>query len=72
MRCLCGTSNCKGYLGLAPIDFTKEEWENKLENMPCEICSGNYENDDDTLILCDSCNLGFHLDCLTPKLDSVP
>lgn len=40
--------------------------------MPCEICASNYENDDDTLILCDFCNLGFHIDCLTPKLDSVP
>lgn len=40
--------------------------------MPCEICASNYENDDDTLILCDSCNLGFHMDCLTPKLEYVP
>lgn len=72
MRCLCGAVNCKGYLGLVPLDYTQEEWETKLENMPCEICASNYDNDDDTLILCDGCNLGFHIDCLTPKLDMVP
>lgn len=40
--------------------------------MPCEICATNYDNDDDTLLLCDSCNLGYHIDCLSPKLEQVP
>lgn len=36
----------------------------------CEIC-GSCENED-RLLLCDGCDLGFHLYCLDPPLDSVP
>ncbi|KAL3279022.1 hypothetical protein HHI36_016537 [Cryptolaemus montrouzieri] len=36
----------------------------------CEICgSGDRE---DRLLLCDGCDLGFHLECLTPPLQEVP
>jgi hypothetical protein len=70
--CLCGTVSCKGYLGLRPTEYTPEEWEYKMDNLPCEICKGNYENDDDHLLICDKCNNGFHLECLTPKLVAVP
>lgn len=36
----------------------------------CEICgSGDRE---DRLLLCDSCDLGFHLECLTPPLETIP
>lgn len=72
MRCLCGVQKCKGYLGLAPIDQNKEDMETKLDTMPCEICATNFENDEETMILCDSCNLGFHIGCLTPKLEEIP
>lgn len=70
--CYCGTNTCRGYLGLRPLNYTNEEWENKMNNLPCEICKGNYENDDDRLLVCDKCNNGFHLECLTPSLNSVP
>lgn len=70
--CYCGTHSCRGYLGLRPLNYTNEEWENKMNNLPCEICKGNYENDDDRLLICDKCNNGFHLECLTPSLNSVP
>ena len=70
--CYCGTPTCRGYLGLRPLNYTSEEWENKMNNLPCEICKGNYENDDDRLLVCDKCNNGFHLECLTPSLNSVP
>lgn len=70
--CLCGTPGCKGYLGLRPTEYTPEEWEYKMDNLPCEICKGNYENDDDHLLICDKCNNGFHMECLTPKLVAVP
>jgi len=48
------------------------EWDQKVDSMPCEICKSNYDNDDEELLLCDGCNNGFHLECLSPKLDSVP
>ncbi|CAH0558738.1 unnamed protein product [Brassicogethes aeneus] len=36
----------------------------------CEICcSCDFE---DRMLLCDGCDLGFHLFCLTPPLDEVP
>lgn len=72
MVCYCGTPNCRGYLGLRPLNYTNEEWENKMNNLPCEICKSNYENDDDHLLICDNCNNGFHMECLTPALSSVP
>ncbi|KAG5880872.1 hypothetical protein JTB14_038083 [Gonioctena quinquepunctata] len=36
----------------------------------CEIC-GSCDNED-RMLLCDGCDLGFHLYCLTPPLDEVP
>ena len=36
----------------------------------CEIC--HLPDVDRTLLLCDSCNRGFHLYCLTPPLSKVP
>ncbi|KAF1797759.1 C5HC2-type zinc finger transcription factor [Mucor lusitanicus] len=40
------------------------------ENDNCEICHKN-ENED-SLLLCDGCNRGFHTYCLNPPLSSVP
>lgn len=71
-KCLCGVRNCKGYLGLMQTEPSPTEWDQKVDSMPCEICKSNYDNDDEQLLLCDGCNNGFHLECLTPKLDSVP
>lgn len=71
-RCLCGTSKCKGYLGLVPLEYTVEEWEQKIENLPCELCGRNVEDDDDDLLLCDVCNNGFHTFCLNPPLKEIP
>lgn len=40
--------------------------------MPCNICGGNTEDDDDKLLLCDRCNNGFHIFCLDPPLMEIP
>ncbi|KAI5637677.1 PHD-finger domain-containing protein [Phthorimaea operculella] len=37
---------------------------------PCEIC-GSTDNEE-TMLLCDGCDLGFHMQCLTPPLTEVP
>ena len=71
-KCLCGARNCKGYLGLMQTEPSPTEWDQKVDSMPCEICKGNYDDDDEELLLCDGCNNGFHLECLSPKLESVP
>ncbi|CAB4035143.1 PHD and RING finger domain-containing 1 isoform X4, partial [Paramuricea clavata] len=45
----------------------KEEYEDPTS---CEICGiGDRE---DRMLLCDGCDRGFHLECLSPPLDSVP
>jgi len=36
----------------------------------CEICGS--DEDDPNILLCDSCDKGFHLQCLTPPLLAVP
>lgn len=71
-KCLCGAYNCKGYLGRKPQEYSLEEWEERLENLPCSICEQNVEDDDDKLLLCDSCHEGFHIFCLDPPLTSIP
>lgn len=38
--------------------------------MRCRICRRN--KDDESLLLCDGCNAGFHLYCLRPPLHSIP
>ena len=36
----------------------------------CEICG--LDNNEHRLLLCDNCDLGFHCDCLSPPLATVP
>ncbi|KAI4458625.1 phd and ring finger domain-containing protein 1 [Holotrichia oblita] len=45
---------------------------NEIQEDPtfCEIC-GSCERED-RMLLCDGCDLGFHLECLTPPLSDVP
>ncbi|KAL5967786.1 Tyrosine-protein kinase BAZ1B [Taenia solium] len=45
-------------------------WEKSVANVRCRICRRN--KDDDSLLLCDGCNSGFHLYCLRPPLHSIP
>ncbi|XP_040894403.1 PHD and RING finger domain-containing protein 1 isoform X2 [Toxotes jaculatrix] len=41
-----------------------------LEQTSCEVCGGS--DREDRLLLCDGCDSGYHMECLTPPLDSVP
>ena len=38
--------------------------------MPCEVCS--QPTQDSEMLVCESCNRGFHLFCLRPRLHQVP
>ncbi|EEC04005.1 hypothetical protein IscW_ISCW002529 [Ixodes scapularis] len=48
----------------------KEEEEEEEDLTYCEVC-GNCDRED-RLLLCDACDLGYHCECLTPPLDTVP
>ncbi|XP_055011501.1 PHD and RING finger domain-containing protein 1 isoform X2 [Boleophthalmus pectinirostris] len=41
-----------------------------LEETSCEVCGGS--DREDRLLLCDGCDAGYHMECLTPPLDAVP
>ncbi|XP_066526047.1 PHD and RING finger domain-containing protein 1 isoform X2 [Hoplias malabaricus] len=41
-----------------------------LDQTCCEVCRGS--DREDRLLLCDGCDAGYHMECLTPPLDSVP
>ncbi|GCC19709.1 hypothetical protein chiPu_0018478 [Chiloscyllium punctatum] len=45
-----------------------EEEEEDVTN--CEVCGRS--DREDSLLLCDGCDSGYHLDCLTPALNTVP
>jgi hypothetical protein len=72
----CGTTTHQNITNLAPchlpgidpsIDVT-------LQHVPvdhvCEVC--RFPDKESRMLLCDNCNTGWHLDCLTPKLTVVP
>nr|CUU97693.1 hypothetical transcript [Hymenolepis microstoma] len=46
------------------------QWEKSVANVRCRIC--RKKGDDDSLLLCDGCNAGFHLYCLRPSLHTIP
>jgi len=46
------------------------EGESSSEEGGCEICQK--PNDEDKMLLCDYCDLAFHMYCLSPPLSSIP
>ncbi|EZA62404.1 PHD and RING finger domain-containing protein [Ooceraea biroi] len=46
--------------------------ENQVQDDPtfCEIC--NQSDREDRMLLCDGCDRGYHLECLTPPMTTVP
>ncbi|XP_041650492.1 PHD and RING finger domain-containing protein 1 [Cheilinus undulatus] len=54
-----------------PVKENQEETiDVDLEQTNCEVCGGS--DREDRLLLCDGCDAGYHMECLTPPLDSVP
>ena len=45
-------------------------WSKSIMNTRCRIC--RKKTDPDQMLLCDSCDKGYHLYCLKPKLKSIP
>ncbi|XP_043979463.1 PHD and RING finger domain-containing protein 1 isoform X2 [Gambusia affinis] len=54
-----------------PVKAGQEETVDlDLEQTNCEVCGGS--DREDRLLLCDGCDAGYHMECLTPPLDAVP
>lgn len=53
-----------------PIDAPQEP-TNEFDNPTfCEVCGQS--NREDRMLLCDNCDMGYHLECLNPPLAEVP
>ncbi|CAL4133276.1 unnamed protein product, partial [Meganyctiphanes norvegica] len=55
-----------------PIELPPEQSSEIVEENPtyCEVC--NECDREDRLLLCDGCDMGYHLECLSPPLSTVP
>lgn len=58
----------KKLLALEGLDGTRIPAN--IDTLLCEICAAGHC--EDKIILCDRCDKGFHLFCLSPPLDDVP
>ncbi|XP_069760035.1 PHD and RING finger domain-containing protein 1 isoform X3 [Narcine bancroftii] len=54
-----------------PVQNPNKDNEEEQEDVTnCEVCGRS--DREDSLLLCDGCDAGYHLDCLTPALHTVP
>lgn len=54
-----------------PPPATDEQSEASISiHLPCEIC--RQEFDWENMLVCDGCGLGYHMDCLEPRINNVP
>ena len=51
-------------------DRCKDDRDKKCKSCACSVCGG--KQDPDKQILCDECDMAFHLWCLDPPLTDVP
>ena len=73
-------SVCNNYYHFKCLELPKETLENihkyGVNNWKCGDCKDcticKQSSDDSSLLLCDSCDRGFHLFCLTPPLTTPP
>merc|ERR1712179_252514 len=45
-------------------------WSQSILNTKCKVC--RRKTDSDNMLLCDSCDTGYHIYCLKPKLKAIP
>merc|ERR1719233_1943561 len=45
-------------------------WSKSILNTKCKVC--RRKTDSDNMLLCDSCDTGYHIYCLKPKLKAIP
>ncbi|KAG7473814.1 hypothetical protein MATL_G00099870 [Megalops atlanticus] len=52
------------------VQMLREALDPALDQTNCEVCSQC--DREDRMLLCDGCDAGYHMECLTPPLDAVP
>ena len=60
MKCLCGTSKCKGWLGI-------KQAKNYDDSLNCHICKNQEELSRLKQVNCEGCSRQFHLNCVEPS-----
>ncbi|KAG7468431.1 hypothetical protein MATL_G00142910 [Megalops atlanticus] len=53
-----------------PVKAEEEVVDVDFDQTCCEVCGRS--DREDRLLLCDGCDAGYHMECLTPPLDAVP
>ncbi|RNA26156.1 bromodomain adjacent to zinc finger domain 2B-like, partial [Brachionus plicatilis] len=46
------------------------EWDKSIMKASCHICS--MDDNEESLLLCDNCDLGYHTYCFRPKIERIP
>jgi hypothetical protein len=66
--------NCKNctscHFAIFQIEVASLVHAKPVIDLPCEIC--RLPHDDHVMVLCDSCNRGYHIYCLKPPLTKAP
>ncbi len=67
-----GTCNGEGVARMKKpdCDYCKDNPRRKCKHCACSVCGG--KDSPDKQILCDECDMAYHLWCLVPKLDTAP
>lgn len=53
-----------------PVAAKSTELKTEFDFTNCEVC--NSSDREETMLLCDSCNAGYHMECLVPALTEIP
>lgn len=79
VRCYPNYYSCVKCMGSLPFNFfvfpqvTKVILQRGWRCLDCTVCEGcGQRNDESRLILCDDCDISYHIYCMEPKLDFVP
>ena len=68
----CGNSGHPSCLKFSE-DLTRQCMSEPWQCIECKVCSFCRESGDaDNLLFCDSCDKGFHMDCLQPPMKEMP
>ncbi|KAM7346227.1 lost PHDs of trr isoform 2-T2 [Cochliomyia hominivorax] len=73
--CLIGCVQCGQcyHPHCANVTLSKTMLQKGWRCLDCTVCEGcGQKNDESRLILCDECDISYHIYCMSPPLDAVP